>query len=63
LRAGAWGEIDVLEGRVRYVLEDEGELTFVLRPGVVGIVAPERPHHIELDPGARLRIRFCRCPS
>lgn len=63
LRAGTWGEIVVLEGRVHYVLEDEGDLTLVLRPGVLGIVAPERPHHIELQPDARVFVRFCRCPE
>jgi tellurite resistance-related uncharacterized protein len=58
LKRGSWGKIVVLDGRVRYVLEDEGMLTFVLRPGVSGIVAPERPHHIEVDPDARIRIDF-----
>jgi tellurite resistance-related uncharacterized protein len=60
LKRGSWGKILVLEGRVRYVLEDEGLLTFVLRPGVPGIVAPERPHHIEVDPDARVQIEFLR---
>lgn len=58
LKRGSWGKILVLEGRVRYVLEDEGSLTFALRPGVPGIVAPERPHHIEVDPDARIQIDF-----
>jgi tellurite methyltransferase len=58
LKRGSWGRIVVLEGLVRYILEDEGSLTFVLRPGVPGIVAPERPHHIEADPDARVRIDF-----
>ncbi|KIG15586.1 hypothetical protein DB30_05460 [Enhygromyxa salina] len=63
LRAGAWGQIQVLEGSVQYVLEDEGDLTLVLRPGVMGIVAPARPHHIALGPGARVCIHFCRCAA
>ncbi|PRQ07571.1 DUF3565 domain-containing protein [Enhygromyxa salina] len=61
LRGGAWGEIEVIAGTVEYVLEDEDNLTFALRPGVLGIVAPERPHHIALGPSARVRVRFCRC--
>ncbi|PRQ04271.1 hypothetical protein ENSA5_09200 [Enhygromyxa salina] len=63
LRPGSWGEIVVLEGRVHYVLEDEDNLTFALRPGVPGVVAPERPHHIRLEPGARVQIQFFREPE
>lgn len=61
LRDGTWGEIEVIEGRVAYVLEHEGDLTLILRPGVPGIVAPGRDHHVELQPGARVRIHFLRC--
>ncbi len=63
LRAGSWGRIEVHAGWVHYVLEDEGDCTLVLRPGVDGVVAPERPHHIALDPGARVQVHFCRCPG
>jgi tellurite resistance-related uncharacterized protein len=66
LRAGTWGEIVVTSGRVRYVLEDDGDFTLVLRPGLAGIVAPERPHHVELVPGeppARMYVRFLRLPE
>lgn len=58
LKADTWGRIEVLEGRVAYVLEDEDDLTFVLRPGVDGVVAPGRPHHIEPAADARLRVVF-----
>lgn len=58
LKAGTYGEIVVTAGRVRYVLEDDGDFTVVLRPGLPGTVAPERPHHVELEPGARMFVRF-----
>ncbi|MEO6421022.1 MAG: DUF3565 domain-containing protein [Polyangiaceae bacterium] len=58
LKAGTWGEILVEQGRVLYVLEDDGDLTFALRPGVVGVIAPERPHHVEPDDDARFFVRF-----
>lgn len=61
LRAGTWGQIVVEAGRVHYVLEDEGGRTFVLHPGVVGVVAPERPHHVRPQHAARFRVRFLRC--
>lgn len=63
LRAGTWGEIVVLSGTVRYVLEDDGDFTLTLRPGLAGVVAPERPHHVELvagDPPPRMFVRFLR---
>ena len=58
LKADTWGEIVVERGRVRYVLEDDGDLAIVLRPGVVGVVAPERPHHVEPDDEASFFVRF-----
>lgn len=58
LKAGTWGEIVVEQGHVLYVLEDEGDMGFVLRPGLVGVIAPERPHHVEPDDDARFFVRF-----
>lgn len=60
LRAGTWGQIVVLEGKVDYVIEEEPVLAFVLRPGVDGAVAPEQPHHVTLQPGAQFMVRFLR---
>lgn len=62
LAAETWGEIVVEAGRVLYVLEDEGDWGVVLRPGVVGTIAPERPHHVEPEPDARFFVRFSRRP-
>jgi tellurite methyltransferase len=58
LKADTWGEIIVERGQVLYVLEDDGDMAIVLRPGVVGVVAPERPHHVELDHETRFYVRF-----
>jgi tellurite methyltransferase len=60
LRADTWGRIVVLEGRVDYVIESDPPLTFVLRPGVDGGVAPEQPHHVTPQPGARFQVCFLR---
>jgi ferredoxin len=59
-KAGVWGEIVVLDGRVLYVIEDEKDASFVLRPGVSGGIAPAAPHHVEPFPGARFFVRFLR---
>jgi tellurite methyltransferase len=60
LKAGSWGEIVVTVGRVLYVLEDEHDFGIMLGRNLSGVVAPERPHHIEPQPGANLYIRFLR---
>jgi len=58
LKADTWGEIVVEQGHVLYVFEDEGDMGVVLRPGVIGVIAPERPHHVEPDDDARFFVRF-----
>lgn len=63
LKADTWGEIVVEQGSVRYVLEDEEDRSLVLRPGVVGVIAPERPHHVEPADDARFFVRFSKRPS
>ena len=55
-----WGEIVVLEGRVLYVVENEADASFVLRPGVPGAIAPGAPHHVDPYEDARFYVRFLR---
>jgi len=59
-RTGTWARIQVLAGRVHYVIESPTELQFELKPGVDGIVAPAQPHRVALRPGARMKVSFCR---
>lgn len=59
-KSGVWGEIVVLEGRVLYVLEDEEDASFILRPGLAGPIAPGVPHHVEPYDGGRFFVRFLR---
>jgi tellurite methyltransferase len=42
-KAGVWAEIITEQGRLEYTC---ARGTFVLRPGIVGIVEPEQPHHV-----------------
>jgi tellurite resistance-related uncharacterized protein len=60
LKAGTWGRIVVLEGRLLYVIEREPQAAFVLTPELPGIVAPEVPHHVEPRGPVRVRIEFHR---
>lgn len=62
-KAGVWGEIVVVEGRVLYVIESEDDASFVLGPTLSGSIAPEAPHHVEPHEGARFFVRFLRDPS
>ena len=59
-KAGVWGEIVVVEGRVLYVIEDEEDATFILRPDTPGAIAPQAPHHVEPYDDARFYVRFLR---
>jgi tellurite resistance-related uncharacterized protein len=59
-KAGVWGEIVVVEGRVLYVIEDENDASFVLRPGLPGPIAPQAPHHVEPYDDAKFYVRFLR---
>lgn len=60
LKAGTWGRIVVLEGRLLYVIETEPQAAFVLTRELPGIVPPEVPHHVEPRGPVRLRIEFHR---
>jgi tellurite resistance-related uncharacterized protein len=44
-KAGVWGLITVVEGRLEYVIPSTGE-TLVLDPETPGIVEPEVRHHV-----------------
>ncbi len=60
LKPSVWGQIVVTEGVVVYVIETEPPQAFPLNPRVVGVVAPEQPHHVIVQPGARFFVRFLR---
>ncbi|MEO6954852.1 MAG: DUF1971 domain-containing protein [Polyangia bacterium] len=56
-RAGVWGLIHVLEGRVLYrVLEPPSEQ--LLSPGVNGVVRPEQAHEVEPLGPMRMFVEF-----
>jgi len=58
---GTWARIVVSEGRLRYIIErDQRPNGWSLRPGIHGIVAPEEPHHVELDGPVTFRLELLR---
>lgn len=56
-KAGAWGVIRILEGRLRYqVLDPRSEM--ILEPGRPGLVLPEQPHLVEPLGPVRIQVEF-----
>jgi tellurite resistance-related uncharacterized protein len=56
-KAGAWGVIRVLEGRLRYrVLDPKSEV--ILEPGRPGLILPEQPHLVEPLGPIRMQVEF-----
>lgn len=60
LEAGVWGRIVVEEGRVRYELLGDAPDSWVLRPGVTGVIAPEAAHRLAPIGAARFFLEFLR---
>jgi hemoglobin len=56
-KAGAWGIIRVLEGQLRYVIEDTG-IASILTPERPGLVLPEQLHHVEPIGAMKMRVEF-----
>ena len=54
-KAGTWGRIVVQEGLLRYAI---GEQSWILRPGVVGIVAPTLEHSVTPLGPVRFAVHF-----
>jgi hemoglobin len=56
-KAGVWGVIRVLEGRLKLLWLDTGEER-VLAPSRPGLVAPEQPHRVEPVGPMKMRVDF-----
>jgi len=56
-KAGVWAQIIVEQGRLEYTC---ARGTFVLKPGVVGIVEPEHVHHVRPLGPVQFHVVFLR---
>jgi hemoglobin len=56
-KAGVWGVIRVLEGRLKLTWLDTGEAR-ILAPSRPGLVAPEQPHLVEPVGPMKMRVDF-----
>jgi len=61
-RAGVWGVIHVLAGRLRYTVEPPLAGQRILDPADPGIVVPEVKHRVEPDGPVRFYVEFHRAP-
>lgn len=57
---GVWGRIVVLEGSLRYVIEEPEREEHLLVPGTPGIVEPQVPHHVAPAGPVRFCVEFHR---
>ena len=58
-KAGVWGRIVVLSGRLRYEMVDRGD-SFQLGPGDDGVIVPEAPHRVQPLGEVRFFVEFLR---
>ncbi|MCB9587841.1 MAG: DUF3565 domain-containing protein [Polyangiaceae bacterium] len=59
-KPGVWGHIVVEEGRLEYHCPHG---VFVLRPGVLGVIEPDTPHHLRIIEPVRFRVDFLRADA
>lgn len=62
-KAGVWGRIRVLGGRLRYVILEPQREEQILSPEAPGVVEPGVPHHVEPLGEVRFFVEFLRRPS
>ncbi|MGE0626237.1 MAG: DUF1971 domain-containing protein [Hyphomicrobiaceae bacterium] len=60
-KAGVWGVLRVLRGRVRYCLDGTIPKAVVIGHDGAVVIAPEAPHHVELlDEESAFLVEFYR---
>ena len=62
-KAGVWGVIHVLEGRLRYIVEAPLARDEVLEAGGRGVIVAEVPHAVIPEGDVRFFVEFHRAPS
>lgn len=58
-KAGVWGVITVLSGRLIYTIPSDAE-EIVLDPDNFGVVEPTKPHHVGADGPVSFYVEFYR---
>jgi tellurite resistance-related uncharacterized protein len=60
-KAGVWGVIRVIEGKLKLTLLDRPSET-ILTPGRPGLILPEQPHRVEPIGRTRMQVDFYDTP-
>ncbi|HEY0084783.1 MAG TPA: DUF1971 domain-containing protein [Allosphingosinicella sp.] len=60
-KAGVWGIVRLLEGRLRLTYEEDGR-ECILSPGAPGLILPEQPHRVEPLGPMRMQVEFYDAP-
>jgi tellurite resistance-related uncharacterized protein len=56
-KAGVWGVIRVLDGRLRYTVLEPSSVA-ILEPGRPGLIRPDEPHFVEPLGSMRMQVEF-----
>jgi len=62
-KAGVWGHIRVVEGRLRYRILEPDVTEHILSPGLSGVVEPRVAHEVEPIGRVRFFVEFLRKPA
>jgi len=57
-KAGVWGLLHILEGRLKYVVQEPEIQILHLETGDKGVIPPTMLHHIETEGPARFFVEF-----
>jgi tellurite resistance-related uncharacterized protein len=60
LGTGVWGLLEVIDGSVSFVWEDDPDAPITLVAGDSLVIRPEVPHHVEPGRDARFTVAFYR---
>jgi hemoglobin len=56
-KAGVWGLLKILKGKILYALEETGECQMVQAPGIV-VILPQQLHHVEPQGVMEMQVDF-----
>ncbi|QTD57798.1 DUF1971 domain-containing protein [Parasphingorhabdus cellanae] len=59
IKAGSWGVLEVLSGRIHYVVE-ESQVTHLMSAGDWQLIQPEELHYVTLIGPMQMQVHFYR---
>ncbi|NES84053.1 MAG: DUF1971 domain-containing protein [Moorea sp. SIO2B7] len=62
-KAGTWGKINVISGKLHYQILTTPPQTYLLTPTVAGIIEPQVPHQVEPLGETSFYVEFYQIPE